>query len=306
MTKVRALPQRLRHRCRGAGLVEFVLVAPTLLAMTMAALQYAMVFHAKFNLSYAALEGARAGALNHASPFSIRAALARALTPYYGGGTDLATLADSAARARADLSTALRIEILSPTRASFDDYHSSAAARRAGTDERTIPSSGLAFRSCPQDRPGCNHDPLHNASGQTLADANLLKLRVTWGLPPEKQMPLAGRFFVWAVRALNPDDGDRFRQQLLAAGRIPLIAHTTVRMHSDPIENASMVSPASIGGGQSSLPTAGSSTDGPPLPGCPAWEPLCIPAPIPGEPVPGTSSPSAPGDSDAGNDGPFC
>lgn len=316
MAEIVALPKRhLRqhggHRKRrhssGAGLVEFVLVAPTLLAMTMAALQYAMVFHAKFNLNYAALEGARAGALAHASPVSIHNALARALTAYYGGGKDLATLTASAARARTDLAGALRIEILSPTAASFDDYHSEAAARRAGTAQRTIPSSGLSYRPCPQDRPGCNHYPAHNASGQTLADANLLKLRITWGLPPEKQMPLAGRFFVWAVRTLNPADGDSFRQQLLAAGRIPVVAHSTVRMHSDPIENSLMVSPAGSVADESPLPPAtGTPIDDPPLPGCPAWEPLCTPPPGSNSAAPGTSPPSAPGEGEVPDGSPLC
>lgn len=276
----------LRIRNRGAGLVEFVLVAPTLLAMTMAALQYGMVFHARFSLNYAAFEGARAAALDHASIASIERALARALTPYFGGGDQPAALAAAAARARADVAGAIRIEILSPTRESFDDYHSPDAARRAGTRARTIPSASLPFRSCPPDRPGCNANPAHNASGQTLADANLLKLRITWGIPPQKQMPLAGRFFVWALRTLDPAGNDDFRLGLLGAGRIPVVAHATVRMHSDPIENAAMASlRARAGAGTPGAPAPGSGAggqpgaDATPLPGCPAWEPLCAPAP---------------------------
>lgn len=284
MTAVKTF--RSRDRNRGAGLVEFALVAPTLLAMTMAALQYGMVFHAKYSLNYAAFEGARAGALNHASTASIERAMARALTAYFGGGSDLAALAAAAARAQADVASAMRIEILSPTRESFDDFHSADAARRAGTSARTIPSANLPFRSCPPDRPGCSSNPAHNASGQTLADANLLKLRITWGIPPQKQMPLAGRFFVWAVQTLNPSDNDTFRRSLLAAGRIPVVAHATVRMHSDPIENGRMASiPGRGNGGRPTapVPDGGGATgaepgaDLPSLPGCPAWEPLCVP-----------------------------
>jgi hypothetical protein len=278
-----------RARQCGGGIAEFVVIVPTLLAMALAAVQYGLVFHAKSNLNYAVFEGARAGTLNHASSASIQAALTRAFIPYYGGGRDPHELSHSASRAHTDLSRALRIEILSPATESFDDYHSPAAARLLRTSARVIPSTLIEHRSCPIDRPRCNADPRSNRSGQTLADANLLKLRVTWGIPTAKHVPLAGRFFNWAVRALNPADPDRFRQELLAAGRIPLVSHVTLRMQSDAIENARMVSLPGPGNAGELTPPAPPSPPHAtpadptvPLPDCPAWDPLCTPTPVDG------------------------
>lgn len=262
-------------RHRGAGLVEFVVVAPTLLAMALAMLQYGLVFHAKSSLNYASFEAARAGSVDHADQASIRRALLRAMTPYYGGGRSAAELASSATRATADLEQALRIEILSPTSESFDDFHSADAARALGTSARVIPSTNLGHRACPFDRPHCDSNPASNHSGQTLADANLLKLRVTYGIPPSKQVPLAGRFFTWAVQTMNPDDTDRFRAALLADGRIPLVSHVTLRMQSDAVENGLIRSMP--GRGNASPPDApGAPSEPAPLPACDPLQPLCI------------------------------
>lgn len=290
-------PQRPLLRQRGAGLAEFVVIAPTVLAMCLAMLQFGLVFHARGSLHYAAFEGARAAALEHAAPAAARQAMVRALTPFYGGGRDLAELVRATARARADLDLALQIEILSPTRESFDDYHSPAAARTLGTRARVIPAHSLGLRDCPPDRQDCAADPAHNRSGQTLADANLLKLRLTWGLPARAQVPLAGRFFVWAVRALNPGDQGSFRHALLQAGRIPVVAHATVRMQSDAIESAAVVS--SPGPGNAGQPGAAGETndpDRPTLPPCAAWDPLCAPADGDGD------GDGAGSDGDGGND----
>jgi len=275
----------------GGGLVEFVIMAPTLLALSLAMLQTGLVFHAKSSLNYATFEAARAGALNHASQVSMQRAVTRALVPYYGGGRSAAELARSSTAATTDLAHALRIEVLSPSRESFDDYHSPAAAQRIGTNARVIPSSGLPYRHCPADQPECDANPHRNRSGQTLADANLLKLRLTWGIPIAKQVPLAGRFFTWAVRTLNPDDSDAFRRGLLADGRIPLVSHVTLRMQSDAIENSSMASMPGTASG--STPPAQGATEAP-LPACPAFDPLCTPEPAvadPSLPEPGLPAP---------------
>ena len=65
----------------GGGLVEFVIMAPTLLALSLAMLQTGLVFHAKSSLNYATFEAARAGALTHASQVSMQRAVTRALVP---------------------------------------------------------------------------------------------------------------------------------------------------------------------------------------------------------------------------------
>lgn len=268
------------RRQRGASLVEFTIVAPAVMMLGLATMQAGMVFHAKSSLNYATFEAARAGSVNHARMGAITAGLQRAMVPYYGGGTTASELAQSYARVVADFATGpVRIEILSPTKESFDDYASPALAAKLGVSGRVIPNANLSFIQCPPDNTGCNSDPQTNKSGQTLADANLLKLRVTYGMPKEKQMPLVGRFYTWALSVLDAGDPDAFRKGLVAAGRIPIVSHTVIRMQSEPFENATMVSIP--GPGNNGKPT----DPGPPyggsgeLPSCPVWDPSCATCP---------------------------
>ncbi|MFP5407659.1 MAG: TadE/TadG family type IV pilus assembly protein [Gammaproteobacteria bacterium] len=267
---------------RGATLVEFVVVVPTVLFLLMNLIQYGLLYHAKSQLNYATFEAARAGTTQNAKPDAIHAAFTRAMTGYYGGGTSTAQLATSYAKAVADTTvTNVRVEILSPTKESFDDYASPGLQSKLKTSSRVIPNSNLAFIHCPIDVPGCNKDPKTNKSGQTLADANLLKLRITYGIPEKKQIPLAGKFMNWSLGILNSGDPDAFRQGLVAAGRIPVVTHTVMRMQSPAYENAnaSIPGPGNDGKPEDPGPAPGQ-VDGS-LPKCPVTDPACTPEPKP-------------------------
>jgi len=253
-----ASPRSLARQA-GATLVEFVVVTPTLLFMLLAIIDYGMLFHAKSQVNYATYEAARAGSVSNADPAVIRAAFLRAMTGYYGGGTTTAQLAASYAKAVADVEDAngdgnptdpaVRIEILSPTKESFDDYNSPALAEKLKIKSRVIPNSNLAFIKCPIDVPSCKSDPKTNASGQTLADANLLKIRITYGIPESKQIPFVRRFMSFILDKLNATDTDLFRQYLIKNKRIPIVAHTVIRMQSPAYEkgNASIPGPGNEG-----------------------------------------------------------
>ena len=256
----------------GATLVEFVIVGPLVLFIMLVLMQYALLFHAKSQLNYATFEAARAGTVSNARPEAMRTAFDRAMTGYHGGGTTTAELALSRAKALAEAPFA-RIEILSPTKESFDDYHSPALATRLGAPRRVIPNANLAHLACPIDRPGCKHDPASNASGQTLHDANLLKLRITYGIPAQKQIPLAGPFMARALAVLDPTDRDAFRAGLVADGRIPIVAHTVMRMQSPAIENGNASSPGAGNAGKPRDP--GPPPERPALPICPVTDPAC-------------------------------
>ena len=263
---------------RGATLVEFVIAGPLVLFILLVLMQYALLFHARSQLNYATFEAARAGTVANARPTVIRTAFHRAMTGYHGGGTTTAELAASRAKALAE-APFTRIEILSPTRESFDDYHSPALAARIGASGRVIPNTNLAHLDCPIDRPGCRNNPAANASGQTLHDANLLKLRITYGIPTKKQIPLAGPFMARALALLDPADGDAFRAGLIADGRIPVVAHTVMRMQSPAIEAANSSVSGSGNGGNPTDP--GPLPEDDPLPPCPATDPACAPKPEP-------------------------
>ena len=272
--------RRAPARMRGATLAEAVVVLPLLLFIVLAILQAASVFIAKSSLNQATHEAARAGTVHQARLDAIQLALQRALIPYYGGGRTLAELQASAARVAADVAAgALRVEILSPTQESFRDYNSPQLQAAWRSDEPVIPNVGLDELTCPRDVPGCPDDPRRNASGQSLADANLLKLRITFGIPPRKQWPLAGPFYSWALDRLGAAHGDAFLQALIDARRIPVVTHTVMRMQSDAIRNTAMASspgPGNEGTPADPGPTPGDNAG---LPACPWWDPACTTCP---------------------------
>jgi hypothetical protein len=286
---------------KGATLVEFIVVFPTMLMMLLGVAQTALVFHAKSNLNYATFEGARAGSVDHAKTSSIVKGFQKAMIGYYGGGTSNSQLASSLAKVIGDMapstdlpSGSVRIEILSPTKESFIDYASPATASKLGVSGKVIPNTNLSFLTCPGDNPGCASDPKTNQSGQTLADANLLKIRITYGIPQAKQVPFVGRFYTWAISKTNPTDTDLFRRALVAAGRIPVVTHATVRMQSAAIENTLMVS--TPGAGNNGEPKDSGIPPLALLPQCSTMDPTCMSGELPDEePIDTGSGPTDPG-----------
>jgi TadE-like protein len=273
--------QRQRRHHRGAGVVETIVALPMLLLLVMSSWQAALVYRAKSSVNYATFEAARAGSVNQASVTSIQRAFHRALVPYYGGGRTAQELTETFQRVvtSAD-AVGMRVQIISPTQESFTDYNSPALQTKYNTREPVIPNVGLDQLRCPRDADpsGCNSNPQSNASGQTLLDANLLKLRITYGIPREKQVPLAGPLYVWALNRLGAGTGDPFKQALLEAGRIPIVTATTLRMQSDAIRNTAMIS--SPGAGNNGNPQdPGPAASAPSLPTCPYWDPTCVSCP---------------------------
>ena len=270
-----ALRFAARRGVRGATLVETLIVVPIFLFAVLAIWQAALVYYAKSNVNYAAFEAARAGSVNGASVTSINVAFQKAMLPYYGGGTTDAELAATATKAAADLTAAaVRIEILSPTVESFTDYNSPALQAQLHSTDPVIPNTALDELTCPRDVPSCNSNPESNASGQTLLDANVLKLRITYGIPPSRQMPLVGKFYTWALLMLGVGADDTFEGALILANRIPVVTSTVMRMQSDIVKNSAMASSPGHGNdGHPVPPDPPASAPG--LPTCPWWDPSC-------------------------------
>lgn len=133
-----------RSRQAGAGLVESIIVFPTLLFMVLAMMQAAMVFYARSNVNYASYEAARAATVNNASAASINLAFQRALLPYYGGGRTNTELVATVEKVAEDFrNTAVRVEILSPSQESFTDYNSPLLQTRWNTSAAVIPNVGI-------------------------------------------------------------------------------------------------------------------------------------------------------------------
>jgi hypothetical protein len=215
-----------RTRSCGAALVEFAVIGPLITLLGMALIHYGHFFFTKNHINHAAFMAARAGSTGHADLEVIRAAYAKALIPIYGGGTNPAELAASYARATADVAATTRIELLNPTKESFDDWNDEELQQSIGQGRRVIPNAGLAFR---------DPEKIGSASGQNIQDANLIRIRITHGYAPLTGLRFIGLIYTRYLQWLD-SGGDDFRTALIAAGRIPVVTHATLLMQSEAIE----------------------------------------------------------------------
>lgn len=208
-------------------MVEFVVVGPIITILGLAILQYCLMFFAKSQINHAGFMAARAGSVAHANIEAIKSAYVRALIPLYGGGRDTAEIAVAYAKASADLNSAtLRIEIINPIKESFDD-HATNASLNDKYQARAIPNAGIGLR------PKADVESIGASSGQSLQDANLLKLRITHGYRPK--VWLVGMLYQKYQQWMDTETDD-FHTQLINSGHIPMVSHVTLEMQSDAVE----------------------------------------------------------------------
>jgi hypothetical protein len=149
-------------RQRGQAMVEYLIIFPALLLLILGAIQFALIYQAKFTLNYATFMAARQGALKNAKMTSIKDGLAAGMTPLFMRTTD-APFLDDLAKARIIAMIEVfnpltaKVEIISPTKAAFD----------AMQQDNMLPNDNLMYRSAAGD-------------GMSIQDANLLKIRVTY------------------------------------------------------------------------------------------------------------------------------
>ncbi len=174
---------------------------------------------------------ARAGSVGNADLKSVQTAYNKALIPLYGGGSDAIELAQTLVTVQKDVLTNSRIEMLNPTKESFDDWSDDALKATIGKGtSRVIPNSGQAFRDVKK---------IGSKSGQNIQDANLIKLRITYGY--EMKVPFVKEMMKVYLKWLDPKD-DAFHTQLVKDGRFPVVTHVTLQMQSDAIEPTNPVS----------------------------------------------------------------
>ncbi|PFH09432.1 uncharacterized membrane protein (UPF0127 family) [Collimonas sp. PA-H2] len=253
---------------RGASMIEFAVVGPIVSLLGLAVLQYGMLFFAKNQMNQASFMAARAGSMANASLNSVGKAYANALIPLYGGGLNTQELARSRAlaicettRNPADLAAAQAvagatftsddqatctksmtqggawIELLNPTKESFDDWKDDSLTQTVGNGKRVIPNRNLAFKD-----PG----KIGGSSGQSLQDANVIKVRITQGYAPK--VPLMGLIYTKYLKWLDTKT-DPVYTQLVSNGRIPVVTDVTMQMQSDAIEPDNPVSVPGMGNG---------------------------------------------------------
>lgn len=151
-------------------MAEFLVIIPVMLLLIFGAIQFALIFHAKITLNYAAFEGVRAGTLNNGKFEDVKEGFSRGLAPLYsfskGGKDQVGAFQKARDRVFDEFDSQdhlIRIEKLNPTDSSFSDF---------APDEQ-IPNDNLMYRSSAK----------KDQSKTSIQDANLLHVRFTYWYP---------------------------------------------------------------------------------------------------------------------------
>lgn len=219
--RVKVTPRYAPHpraTIHGAATIEFTIVAITaLLPLVLGILQLGLLYVAKHTVQHATFLAARAGAVENGSRDAMRRYFAKGLVPLYArsaadlsGRGSTAAVTEAFARALLDAGRPdrTRIAVVNPTAASFDDFE----RRQNGVLQ--IPNRFA-------------RTPVGPASGQSLADANVLRIRIDFCA--ELVVPFVDRLITATLRSLDPDP---FRQQCYLGRRMPVVGYATVQMHS--------------------------------------------------------------------------
>ena len=275
--------RRATLRQRGSAVVELAVVGPIMAMIGLGSIQYSQLFFAKNTLDHAGFLAARAGSTGNAKMDTIKQAFMGGLVPMFGGGDTAAKLAKSLIDVEKELAkpNRYRVEMLNPTKESFADFNDPALQALLKTGgKRVISNRSLAFKG----------NAVGLTSGQTRQDANLIKLRITYGLKPV--VPIVRSIYTTYLK-WQDTGGDAVRTAMIAEGLVPVVTHVTMQMQSDAIEPDNPVSlPGDGNGGNPSNPgdppvttdpppdddcmLGGCST--PPTDGTPGWCPVPITA----------------------------
>jgi hypothetical protein len=225
---------------RGATLAEFVVIGPLAFVLILAIVQLGFIFMARSTLNQAAFMAAREGAIHNADLSVIRGTLIKGLIPFYQDSTNtdnFSRLSAAYLKAQADMLLPYRldVQILNPTPASFKDFGIPDPNDRS---KQFIPNDNLQFRT----------KTIGKESAQTLMDANLLRIRVTYAY--EMKVPLIAHVFQRVMCGSTGGGGiSAFgdntplwemgapvgRCPYYVQGRIPIVSYATVRMQSPSI-----------------------------------------------------------------------
>ncbi|MES9970362.1 MAG: DUF6531 domain-containing protein, partial [Candidatus Thiodiazotropha sp.] len=204
-------------RQRGAAMAEMLVSLPALLLMGLGSLQTALLFDAKTTVNYATFEAARIGAVEHAQSDAMREELGLRLAPLFGGDGSAERAVSAITRSSLDVqdSRFTEIEIINPTIEAFDEFGRDIVNPRTNETHFGIPNSHLRWRSADVGESGVN-----------IQDANLLKIKVTYGY--QLKVPLMDRVIPAVMRVFDPENSNYYNSR-----RLPITSVATVRMQSD-------------------------------------------------------------------------
>jgi hypothetical protein len=194
----------------GMSMVESLLALPILFFFGLVIVQIGLLWHAKFALTNAAMIAAQQGSFSNGSHQAIRDGVIRGLFPLFGRAKTPAELGSELLKSSLEVSRGIalgwiRWEVLSPTQQSFQDWGERAdplLSPGASLSDTEIPAhgvAGLADRRKPKTGVLEFYQglPVGIASGQTLLEANNLKVYLQVGIP--LQMPMAGQLMARAL-----------------------------------------------------------------------------------------------------------
>ncbi len=160
---------RGKQKQAGQSMVEYLIILPSLLLLTLGAIQFALLYQIKSQVNYATFAAARQGALKNGSTTSIKDAFGAGLTPLFANKPNFSGLLRGRAVGAIEAFNPLvtTIERISPPDSVKNDF---GIADPADSSKKIVPNDNLQYRST----------AVGSSSSLNIQDANILKIRVTY------------------------------------------------------------------------------------------------------------------------------
>jgi hypothetical protein len=154
----------------GQSMTEFIIVFPIMIVLVFGALQFALIYHAKITLNYAAFTAARSGAVSSGHLGIMENNLAVGLAPIYTHCDEDEKVGKARDRVLKEIELGFAmIEIINPPSSAFADFN----PKTNSANNAYIPNNNLMFRE----------PTVGSSSGLSIQDANLLKIRASYCYP---------------------------------------------------------------------------------------------------------------------------
>jgi hypothetical protein len=153
----------------GQSMVEYLIILPTLLMLTLGAIQFGLLYQIKSQVNYAAFAAARQGALSNGSATTIKDAFGAAMTPLFTNQPNFSGIMRGRAIGAIEAFNPLvtKIERISPPDSVKNDF---GIQNPNDANSWIVPNDNLQYRPT----------TLGSSSSLNIQDANILKIRVTY------------------------------------------------------------------------------------------------------------------------------
>lgn len=227
----------------GQGMVEFLIVLPVMLLLLFGAIQFALIYHAKITLNYAAFEAVRAGSLGQGKFAEVKEGFARGIAPlysYFESDEEFRKKRDPANTAHDQIEAfqmardkiyndfddpvqLIRIERLGPSDTTFASF----------SPDKELPNDTLKYRSAKK----------VGKEKISLQDANLLHLRVTYWYPLYVPLVNSLIFNTFICHKKSPGVTGKWDEDPVCTAKdqepaIPLTATAVMRMQGPLVESS--------------------------------------------------------------------